>query len=125
MVHDKVVDYLRAGRRIKLARIEREWSQEDLAEKADVSTTFISNIENAHTKASLATFIKLANALELGLDDLVCDSIKQGHEALNNQLITLTKSCSDYEMRVIVETVRGLIGALSDAEEYIRRIDSN
>ena len=113
MVQDNVVDYAKVGKRVKFARIKRDMSQEELAERANVSTTFISNIENAHTKASLNTFVKLANVFDVGLDDLVCDSIKQGHTPLSNQLATLTKDCNDYQMRIILETVRGLAAALS------------
>ena len=123
MVTDKVVDYAKAGKRIKVARIERDWSQEDLAEKSGMSVTFLSNVENAHSKASLATFVKIANSLEMGLDDLVCDSIRECRVSLDKQLASLTTNCSDYEMRIIVGVVKGLLSTLSDVEAYRSRIE--
>jgi len=125
MVSDNVVDYAKIGKRVKVARVERDWSQEDLSDRAGVSCSYLSNIENAHSKASLATFIKIANALDLGLDDLVCDSIKHGRAILNNQLVTLTRHCTDYEMHIIVETVKGLKGGLNNATDYVDRVESN
>jgi len=95
MVADKVVDYAKAGKRIKLARIERDWSQEDLAAHADVSVTFLSNVENAHSKGSLATFVKIANALGKGVDDIICDSITVCRDELNSELSAVTKDCAD------------------------------
>ena len=49
------------GKRIKIARIQAELSQEALAEKADLSPTHMSNIENANTKLSLPMLISIAN----------------------------------------------------------------
>jgi transcriptional regulator with XRE-family HTH domain len=86
MVYDKTVDFAKAGKRIKLARIERDWSQESLAERAGLTATYLSNVENAHSKASLATFVKIANALERGVDDLLSDSIRECGRELNSQL---------------------------------------
>jgi len=123
MVVDKVVDYAKAGRRIKMARVERDWSQEDLAARADVSVTFLSNVENAHSKGSLATFVKIANALGKGVDDIICDSISVCRDELGGELAEITKDCTDLEMRVIVGTVRGLKQTLRDAESYKKRIE--
>jgi transcriptional regulator with XRE-family HTH domain len=125
MVHDNVVDYAKAGKRIKLARIERDWSQEVLAERANVSVTFLSNVENAHSKASLATFVKIANALEKGVDDLICDSIIECREELDKQLASLTKKCTEMEIRIIVGVVGGLLQSLRDAEDYKKRIENS
>jgi transcriptional regulator with XRE-family HTH domain len=125
MVYDKAVDFAKAGKRIKLARIERDWSQEVLAERADISVTFLSNVENAHSKASLATFVKIANALERGVDDLLCDSIKECRYELNNHLAKTVSDCTDYEMRIVVGAVTGLIHALRDAESYKKRLEEN
>lgn len=57
------LDYKAIGKRIKIARIQAELSQEALAEKADLSPTHMSNIENANTKLSLPMLISIANAL--------------------------------------------------------------
>jgi len=116
MVKDKDVDYCKAGKRIKLTRIEYKMSQENLAERAGISSTFLSNIENAHSKASLATFIKIANALDIGLDDIVCDSLKRNITGLNNQLASLTQDCTEYEMLIFVDTLKGLKKAIRSAE---------
>ena len=88
-----------------------------------MSATFLSNVENAHSKASLSTFVKIANSLDMGLDDLICDSIKECRLTLDKQLAALTNDCSDYEMRIVVGVVKGLIGTLGDAEAYKNRIE--
>lgn len=62
------LDYKAIGKRIKIARIQAELSQEALAEKADLSPTHMSNIENANTKLSLPMLISIANALSVSAD---------------------------------------------------------
>jgi transcriptional regulator with XRE-family HTH domain len=123
MVYDKTVDFSKAGKRIKLARVERDWSQEVLAERADLSVTYLSNVENAHSKASLATFVKIANALGRGVDDLLCDSLKECRYEIDNHLAKAVSDCTDYEMRIIAGAVTGLVQALRDVESYRKRVE--
>jgi len=51
------------------------YSQEDLAEKVDCSTIFISYIEHGQKSLSLKTFIKLVNALNVPADVLLGNEI--------------------------------------------------
>ena len=57
------LDYRAIGKRIKIARIKADLTQEALAEKASLSTTHMSNIETGNSKLSLPTIVSLANAL--------------------------------------------------------------
>ena len=59
------------GYRIKELRIEKKMSQEELAEKSNVSRTTISNIENGTDKTVLtSTLMRIAQALETTVDKL-------------------------------------------------------
>ena len=58
------------GRRLKALRIEREMTQEDLADAADVSTVFISSIERGKYAPSFDSLEKLARALDVSVKDL-------------------------------------------------------
>lgn len=54
---------------LKTIREERNFSQEELAEKSGVSRTTISLIENGNsTTIKLSTLQKLAKALDVGID---------------------------------------------------------
>jgi len=48
-------------------------SQEKLAEKADLSTNFISDIECGKVNISLDALVRIANALKVTLADLIRD----------------------------------------------------
>jgi len=58
--------------RIKQLRRKVGWSQQKLAEKAELSYTVITKIEQGVAKRpSIQTMIKLADAFGISLDDLV------------------------------------------------------
>jgi len=117
MVYNKNVDYVAIGKRVKELRSKKVMSQEQLATCAEISITYLSNIENAHSKASLPTFIKIANALGCGVDSLLCDNIKGSRPLFEEQLGELLEDCSQDELKIIVGTVKGL-------KEQIRLVES-
>ena len=58
------LDYKAIGKRIKIARIKADMTQEMLAEKIELSPTHLSNIETGTTRVSLATIVSIANGLD-------------------------------------------------------------
>jgi len=56
---------------IKEFRVNNNWSQVALAQKAGVSVNFINDIESGKKWASPATMIKIANALDIQVYELL------------------------------------------------------
>lgn len=54
---------------IRDLRVAKQITQQELAEKTNLSVPYISQIENNHRKISLDTFIKIVSALEISLSD--------------------------------------------------------
>ena len=59
------------GETVRVKRKEAAFSQEKLAEKADLSTVFISRIERGVESPSLDNLVKIAKALRVRVRDLV------------------------------------------------------
>ncbi|MBQ3157603.1 MAG: helix-turn-helix transcriptional regulator [Clostridia bacterium] len=59
-----MMDYKDLGRRVRLLRRQNGMTQEELAEKADISASFMGHIERGTRKASLETLVYLCNALK-------------------------------------------------------------
>ena len=65
------IDYKKIGTKIHYFRTQRGVSQEALAEAAEVSRVFISQIERGEKVAHLDTMIAIANALSVTLNDFL------------------------------------------------------
>ncbi|WP_432720865.1 helix-turn-helix transcriptional regulator [Jeongeupia wiesaeckerbachi] len=63
--------YLHFGQVIRHARESHAWSQEALAERADLNRSYLGEIERGVVVPSLHTMAKLALALDLKLSELV------------------------------------------------------
>ena len=70
-----MIDYYSIGRRIQQRRVQRNITQERLAEMVNVSVPHISRIENGSSQPSLQVLVDICNALELTVDDLMQDSL--------------------------------------------------
>ncbi len=102
------LDYAAMGWRIQFIRKNRGMTQAALAEKVGIEPSNISHIERAASKVGLATLVKIANALQCSVDDLLCDSIECEHEAFENLLIALTKDCTPKELQLLTDLVQAI-----------------
>ena len=68
------MDYYEIGQRIRKNRKALGLSQEELAEKINISTTHMSHIETGQTKVSLSLLLKLAYALDMDLNFFLMDT---------------------------------------------------
>lgn len=60
------------SKRLKELRKERNWTQQELAQKANLSFNAITKIEQGASKhPTLKTLVKLADTFEIGLDKLI------------------------------------------------------
>ncbi len=67
----KDLNYTQIGKRIKEKRTSLHITQEKLAEKIDVSPSYVSEIERGTSISSLAVMTKIATTLDLNLDYLI------------------------------------------------------
>ena len=73
------------GKRIREERLKKGLTQEQLAEKVDISLNFMSLIENGKNM-SVQTLINLANALDVSIDYLLNDSQKFCEDRIVDQI---------------------------------------
>ena len=96
------------GKRIKIARIKADLTQERLAEAVEISPTHLSNIETGTTRVSLTAIVNLANALSVTVDDLLCDSVIQAKPQFEKDIAALLEDCDEYEIRMIRDMAQAL-----------------
>lgn len=74
------MDYVKLGIQVKRARVKRGFTQAKLAEMTGYSVQHISHIETGNTKLSVELLVELANALEVSLDQLLENSLKNNKQ---------------------------------------------
>lgn len=97
------IDYVQLGQRIKKQRLLSHMTQEQLASKIDIATSNVSHVERATTKVSLPTLVKIANTLNVSLDQLVCDSLPVADSYLEKDFSALLKDCTVNEKRILYD----------------------
>jgi transcriptional regulator with XRE-family HTH domain len=82
------------GKNIKIVRARRGLSQADLAEKADISIPFLSNIERGIKYPQPDMLSKIVNALGVEVNELFITNLEtgEGNELLNHLSEDITKS---------------------------------
>lgn len=101
------IDYAAIGRRIRSARKKAKLTQEQLAEKIDVTPQHVSAIETGKTKLSLPALIRISKAVNVSLDFLVYDEIPYLIEQYDLDAKEILDSCSTaIERQYLLDTMR-------------------
>ena len=66
----KNVNLVKLGDRIRAARHGLSWSQEDLADKADIDRSYVGGVERGERNISFTTLCKIASALKADVSKL-------------------------------------------------------
>ncbi len=103
------IDYSIIGRRIKEIRKSKHYTQELLAEKADLTNNYISNIENCRSIPSLETLMKLCLALEITPNDVLLGANVSSQGFAENDLSAAFAKCTAPEKRLILDFIDILI----------------
>ncbi|PBE17027.1 helix-turn-helix domain-containing protein [Clostridioides difficile] len=120
----KELDFRAIGQRIKIARIKKRLTQEAVAEKVNITTQHMSNIETGNSSVSLQTLIAIANVLYVTVDELLCDAILNSKVVFENELNDILKDCNDYETRFIVDIVKSSKKSMRDLKMFQNKIEN-
>ena len=80
------------GFRVKQARINANLTQEEFAEKANVSSSFVSRLENGKILPGIERLYTISAVLNVGLQDLLCDLFR----TTKNDSASLTDDINAY-----------------------------
>lgn len=99
------IDYKKLGVSIRSKRKKLGLTQEELAEKVNLSPTHISNIETGKTKVSLQALILICNVLNCLIDELLIDSVEESRYIYELKFHECLKSCTSSELKIILDVV--------------------
>lgn len=108
------IDYIAIGARVRKFRLERGMTQERLSELSGLTPAHFSHIETGNTKVSLPSLLQIAVALDVTLDDLVCDNLAHTKHVALKEMDVLLSDCSDAETRALVTIAEASKKAIRD-----------
>ena len=93
------------GNRLKRYRIKKHLTQEALAEMINTASSSISHLENGTHSPSLNTLINLCAALNIGVDDLLADSLPVQNIHLDKDIYEILSDCTAKEKLIIKDII--------------------
>lgn len=103
-----MLDYFQIGQRIRKFRRAAGLSQEELAEKIDISTTHMSHIETGNTKLSLPVLTDIALHLDVRADDLIFEAPRAGRVSATEEILHTLDQCDETQLRIMADMIREL-----------------
>ncbi|MCQ2754440.1 MAG: helix-turn-helix domain-containing protein [bacterium] len=98
------------GKRIRFLRLQRNLSQEKLAEAIDIATTSLSYIETGRGFMTLSTLEKLAQTLNVELYEIFKFTSLQTNEEIYNDILNKLKIIknSDEKLKIVYDFIKNI-----------------
>ena len=89
------------GKRIRESRINKGYTQQDLADRAEIGVVYISEIERGIKMPSLNIFIKIVDALDISADYVLRDELPSGKEYIFDEISRKLQDITPKQRRAI------------------------
>lgn len=109
------VDYVEIGKRIRKIRKEQRLTQEEAAEKCDITAAYYGNVERGDKKMSVETLVKISKGMDISIDYLLFGDLLAKHGKLVDYLSECQKDMDEVQMErclTILKAVMGIIDKL-------------
>lgn len=100
------------GKKIREARLKKGYTQQVLAEKADVAEMYISQIERGLKMPSMNLFIKIITALDISSDYILRDEVPSGKNYVYNEFTQKLDTLTPKQRRAAMEILDAYIRTL-------------
>ncbi|MBQ3415443.1 MAG: helix-turn-helix transcriptional regulator [Clostridia bacterium] len=103
------VDYNVIGSRLKKARLAKNYTQEDLAEKIDVSVAFLSRVERGSSHLNLKRLSQICNLLNVSEGYILNGASSNSENYLEEEFSELLKGCSPEKQKLIYNVAKTIV----------------
>lgn len=103
------LNYSIIGVRLKQARLNKKITQEQLAEKLDVSVTYISRIERGSTNINLKRLSEICDLLDVTEGEILNGTSKTSPMYLTKEFNDLLKNCPPEKIDLVYKTAELII----------------
>lgn len=106
------MDYRAVGKRIRNERIGIELTQAELAEKVNVTTAYIGQIERGERKFSIETLLNIATVLNISVDYLLREEDNLYTASLHQQMTSLLNDRSPEDIAMAIDIIKAVFERL-------------
>ena len=106
MVIKMAIDYSVIGSRIKQARLAKNMTQEDLADKIDISVAFLSRVERGNSHINWKRLNQLCGLLDVSEGYLLNGASSSSENYLDKEFTDLIKSVSPEKQKLIYNVAK-------------------
>ena len=107
------------GSSIRYAREKRDYTREQIADRAEISSRFLAAIENDKRKPSLDVLIRLVNAIGASFDEILAPQMERKSETID-RIQRLILQCSQRDQEILL----ALIDKMLDTREKQEKINA-
>lgn len=104
---------IKIGTIIKKGRMDLHLTQEELAEKLDISYPYLRDLECHKGTPSLDLFCRIMRTLNLSADDYIHSNENKSSDTYQ-KLLRLASDCSEYQLSVLLATATALMNTDSE-----------
>ncbi len=97
------------GKRIRTLRRQKDYSQEQLAEQANISGKYLGEVERGQANISIDILDKISVAMGIKVSDLLDFEHEMGRSALISKITSLVKSADDNSLQTIFRVVKAIL----------------
>ena len=101
------------GRSLREARVNKKYTQEVLAEKADIGVMYLGEIERGVKMPSLKVFIRLVEALEVSADYILRNELSSGKEYIFDEMTRKLENLTPQQRKTATSILDAYIDNLS------------
>lgn len=96
------------GKAIKVSRIEHRYTQDELAEKVNITIQHLQKIENGSRKPSVELLYNLTQILNFSVDDIFFPQAIPDDQ-LNKKINRRISQCNEYELRLALSIIESML----------------
>ena len=97
------------GDQIHELRKKHNLSQEQLAEKIDVSVAFLSRAERGDVKINLSRISQLCDLLDISISNVLTGTVSNSKDYLTEDFSNLLKNCPPEKLKLIYDIAKVII----------------
>jgi len=102
----KYMDYVKLGEKIKRERIHNRLTQEMLAEMAEITSSYVGQIERGERKVTLSKLVRIANVLNVSVDYLLSDTIDTIEDDFEIEVKNVMSSMEEKDKQMVIDIIK-------------------